>query len=157
MSQIRPIGDSLPNIKVTTDSGSFHLGDYVGKPVLLYFYPKDNTPGCTIESKDFRDLYTEFQGLGAEIFGVSRDSVKSHQTFREKLGLPFQLISDADESLCNAFEVIKPMENYGRQYIGIERSSFLFDQKGKLVQQWRKVKVAGHANLVLEALKKLDK
>ena len=156
MSQVQSIGDALPSASVTTNTGSFDLAEYASKPLLLYFYPKDNTPGCTIESQDFRDLYSEFQNRGAEIFGVSRDSIKSHQNFCDKFALPFPLISDADESLCNAFGVIKQMKNYGKEYIGIERSSFLFDCQGKLAQQWRKVKVAGHASLVLEALKQLD-
>lgn len=156
MPQVQSIGDPLPSATVTTNSGSFDLADYVGKPLLIYFYPKDNTPGCTIESQDFRDLYSEFQKRDAAILGISRDSLKSHQNFCDKLSLPFPLISDVDESLCNDFGVIQQMTNYGKQYIGIERSSFLFDREGKLAQQWRKVKVAGHAKLVLESLEQLD-
>ena len=126
-----------------------------GKKVVLYFYPKDSTPGCTTEGQDFRDLHTKFQRAGAVVLGVSRDSLASHEKFREKLKLPFDLLSDPDEALCRQFDVIREKSLYGRKFLGIERSTFLIDDKGKLRQEWRKVRVKGHAAEVLEAVKNL--
>ncbi len=124
-----------------------------GHWLVLYFYPKDSTPGCTTEGLDFNALLPEFTSAGATVFGVSRDSVKSHDNFCAKQGFRFPLISDSDEALCNAFDVIKMKNMYGKQVRGIERSTFLISPDGTLVQEWRKVKVAGHAAAVLEALK----
>ena len=129
--------------------------DLIGKNVVLYFYPKDNTPGCTQEGEDFRDLYKEFKKLKTEIYGISRDSLKSHEGFKTKYKYPFELISDPDEKLCNLFDVIKEKNMYGKKYMGIERSTFLINKDGKLSAEWRKVKVNGHAIEVLEAVKKI--
>lgn len=136
-------------------AGPFRLADHRGHPVVLYFYPKDNTPGCTMEGAQFRDLHKRFQKAGAVIAGVSRDSLKSHEGFKAKMGFPFELISDPDEKLCQAFGVIKMKNMYGRQVRGIERSTFLIDADGKLAREWRGVKVAGHADEVLTAVKAL--
>ena len=130
--------------------------DLIGKNIVLYFYPKDNTPGCTQEGEDFRDLYKEFKKLKTEIYGISRDSLKSHEGFKTKYKYPFELISDPDEKLCNLFDVIKEKNMYGKKYMGIERSTFLINKDGKLSAEWRKVKVNGHAIEVLEAVKKIS-
>src|SRR5688572_17582576 len=129
------------------------LSDYAGQWLVLYFYPKDSTPGCTNEGIDFNALLPKFKKLDATVLGVSRDSLKSHQNFCTKQGFKFDLVSDADEALCNAFGVIKPKKLYGREYVGIERSTFLIDPKGVIRQSWRPVKVPGHAQAVLDALK----
>ncbi len=126
-----------------------------GAPYVIYFYPKDNTPGCTQEGQDFRDLYPKFKRLGVAIFGVSRDSLKAHENFKAKFEFPFELISDPDEELCNLFDVIRMKNMYGKQVRGIERSTFLVDGKGVLRREWRKVKVPGHAEEVLAAAKEL--
>ena len=139
----------------TTNAGEFRLSAHKGHPVVVYFYPKDNTPGCTMESQQFRDLHDAFRKAGATVIGVSRDSLKSHAGFRQKFELPFELISDADEKLCSQFDVIKMKNMYGKQVRGIERSTFLFDKEGQLVREWRKVKVDGHAQEVLDAVKAL--
>ena len=130
--------------------------DLIGKNIVLYFYPKDNTPGCTQEGEDFRDLYKEFKKLKTEIYGISRDSLKSHEGFKTKYKYPFELISDPDEKLCNLFDVIKEKNMYGKKYMGIERSTFLINKDGKLSAEWRKVKVNDHAIEVLEAVKKIS-
>ena len=130
--------------------------DLIGKSYVIYFYPKDNTPGCTQEGEDFRDLYKEFKKLKTEIYGVSRDSLKSHEGFKEKYKYPFELISDTEEKLCNLFDVIKEKNMYGKKYMGIERSTFLINKEGKLSAEWRKVKVNGHASEVLEEVKKIS-
>jgi len=130
--------------------------DLIGKNVVLYFYPKDNTPGCTQEGEDFRDLYKEFKKLKTEIYGISRDSLKSHEGFKTKYKYPFELISDPDEKLCNLFDVIKEKNMYGKKYMGIERSTFLINKDGRLSAEWRKVKVNGHAIEVLEEVKKIS-
>jgi peroxiredoxin Q/BCP len=129
------------------------LSDHAGQWVVLYFYPKDNTPGCTTEGNDFNALLPKFRKLGAEVLGVSRDSLKTHRNFCAKQGFEFELVSDQDEALCRAFDVIKPKKLYGREYVGIERSTFLLDPEGRLHQEWRGVKVPGHAQAVLDALK----
>lgn len=126
-----------------------------GKAYVLYFYPKDSTPGCTAESQDFRDRYADFQRRGVEVFGVSRDSLASHEKFKAKYELPFELISDPDEALCGLFDVIKEKNMYGRKVMGIERSTFLIDAKGVLRQEWRKVKVKDHVDEVLQAVESL--
>lgn len=141
--------------KATSDT-EVRLSELKGRNVVLYFYPKDSTPGCTTEGQDFRDLYPEFQALDTEIFGISRDSLRSHENFRNKQSFPFQLISDPDESLCKIFDVIKLKKLYGKEYLGIDRSTFLIDKQGILRKEWRKVKVAGHAAEVLEQVKALS-
>jgi len=138
-----------------TGNKTFTLSDYKGKTIVLYFYPKDNTPGCTTEGIQFRDLYPQFQQANADIFGVSRDSMRSHEGFKSKLELPFELISDPDETLCIMFDVMKMKQMYGKQVRGIERSTFVIDATGKLVKEWRGVKVPGHIDEVLEFVKTL--
>ncbi len=131
------------------------LSSLKGSNIVIYFYPKDSTPGCTTEGQDFRDLYAEFQALDTEIFGISRDGLRSHENFKGKQSFPFELISDKDEAVCQLFDVIKLKKLYGREYMGVERSTFLIDKEGVLRQEWRKVKVKGHAAEVLEAVKAL--
>ncbi len=138
-----------------TGGSTFRLSAHKGHPVVLYFYPKDNTPGCTTEGADFRDRYKQFSKAGAVIAGISRDSLKSHEGFKAKMEFPFELISDADEKLCTQFGVIKMKNMYGKQVRGIERSTFLIGADGKLAREWRGVRVAGHADEVLEALRAL--
>ena len=151
----------MPGTKVhdfsipATGEATFRLSDHLGHPVVLYFYPKDNTPGCTTEGADFRDLHKQFAKLGAVVAGVSRDSIKSHEGFKEKMAFPFPLLSDADEKLCTQFDVIRMKNMYGKKVRGIERSTFLVGADGKLVREWRKVKVDGHAAEVLAAVKEL--
>ncbi|SET69848.1 peroxiredoxin Q/BCP [Marinobacter segnicrescens] len=123
--------------------------------VVIYFYPKDNTPGCTSEGQDFRDLHDQFQAHDTVIFGVSRDGLKAHENFRAKYEFPFHLICDKDESVCGLFDVIKLKKLYGKEYMGIDRSTFLIDKEGRLRKEWRGVKVKGHAQEVLEAVKAL--
>ena len=147
-------GDKTPDLALTLGSGaSARLSDYRGKWLVLYFYPKDSTPGCTTEGNDFNALLTKFRRAGADVLGVSRDSVKSHANFCEKQGFRFDLVSDADEALCQAFDVIREKNMYGRKVLGIERCTFLLDPQGRIAEEWRKVKVAGHADAVYEALK----
>jgi len=150
------LGKPVPDFELPgTGDTRFRLADMKGKAVVLYFYPKDNTPGCTSESQDFRDLYPEFVGAGAEVFGISRDSLKSHENFKAKYSFPFELLSDADESACKLFDVLKEKFMYGRKTMGIERSTFLVGKDGKLAKEWRKVRVAGHVDEVLEAVRAL--
>lgn len=137
---------------LTTSGGTFTPADLQGQWTVLYFYPKDATPGCTMQGLDFRAHYGEFQKLGAQIFGVSRDSLASHERFCEKQDFPFALVSDPEEILCRAFDVIKEKKLYGKVGFGIERSTFLLDPQGDIVREWRKVSVVGHAQEVLEAL-----
>ena len=138
-----------------TGDKTFVLSDYAEKNIVLYFYPKDNTPGCTTEGIQFRDLYPQFQQANTEIFGISRDSLRSHEGFKSKLEMPFQLITDPDETLCLMFDVMKMKNMYGKQVRGIERSTFVIDGTGKLVKEWRGVKVPGHVDQVLEYVKTL--
>ena len=138
-----------------TGDQTFQLSDYKGKNIVLYFYPKDNTPGCTTEGIQFREMYPQFQQANTEIFGVSRDSIRSHEGFKAKLDMPFQLISDPDETLCTMFDVMKMKNMYGKKVRGIERSTFIIDESGKLVKEWRGVKVPGHIDDVLEFVKAL--
>lgn len=133
-----------------TGGQSFRLAGRPARYTVLYFYPKDNTPGCTTESMAFRDLHPQFQQAGVEIYGISRDSLRSHDGFKSKLGLPFELISDSDEAVCLQFGVMKMKQMYGKTVRGVERSTFLIDAEGKLVKEWRGVKVAGHVDEVLE-------
>ena len=146
--------DSVPDLEFTLSDGSIaRFSDYAGRWLVLYFYPKDSTPACTQEGIDFRDLAAKFKRAGATILGVSRDSVKSHQNFCAKYEFPFDLISDADERVCRAFDVIHEKTMYGRKVLGIVRSTFLIDPAGRIVQQWRGLRVPGHAAAVLDALK----
>ncbi|WP_417544218.1 peroxiredoxin [Marinobacter sp.] len=138
-----------------TGDQTVRLADLRGKNVVIYFYPKDNTPGCTTEGQDFRDQMKTFAELDTEIFGVSRDGLKAHENFRKKFEFPFHLISDKDEALCKLFDVIKLKKLYGKEYMGIDRSTFLIDQDGVLRKEWRGVKVPGHVDEVLAAVKAL--
>ena len=152
MAQLK-IGNKVPALSGTTQAGAaLKLADLKDQWVVLYFYPKDNTTGCTREAGEFRDLYTKFKRRGAAIVGVSRDSARSHSGFKEKLGLPFTLVADTDEAWCKAFDVIRMKKLYGREYLGIERSTFLIDPAGKLRAEWRGVKVPSHAQAVLDAI-----
>ena len=139
----------------STGDKTIRLKDLRGQNVVIYFYPKDSTPGCTLEGQDFRDLHTRFRRRKTVILGVSRDSIASHEKFRAKQSFPFDLLSDPDEKLCRQFDVIREKNMYGRKLMGIERSTFLIDADGKLRREWRKVKVKGHAAEVLEAVKEL--
>jgi len=149
-------GKKVPAFKLpATGEQELGLADFKGRKLVLYFYPKDDTPGCTTEGQGFRDHYEDFQEAGAEIVGVSRDSVAKHEKFKAKYDFPFELISDPDEELCNIFNVMREKNMYGRKVMGVERSTFLIDEKGVLRQEWRKVKVPGHVEEVLEAVKSL--
>ena len=148
----KPVPDfELP----ATGDKTVRLSDLRGKNVLIYFYPKDNTPGCTLEGQQFRDHIAEFEQLNTVIFGISRDSVKTHENFKNKQAFPFDLLSDKDETVCNLFGVIQLKKLYGREYMGVDRSTFLIDAEGVLRQEWRSVKVKGHVDEVLTALKAL--
>ncbi len=152
MTLDQPVPDfSLP----ATGNQTFTLSRARGKPLVLYFYPKDNTPGCTTEAQQFRDLHGEFRRLGCEVYGISRDSVKSHDGFKAKLKLPFELLSDGDEAACALFGVIKQKVLYGKPVRGIERSTFVVDAEGVLRREWRAVKAPGHAAEVLEFVNSL--
>ena len=147
------VGKRVENFNLpATGDQNLSLSDFSGRSLIIYFYPKDNTPGCTREGQDFRDLYSQFQKLGADILGVSRDTVRVHGNFRKKHEFPFHLLSDGDELLCKQFDVIHEKKMYGRTYMGLVRSTFLIDSKGVLIQEWRKVRVPGHAQAVLEAI-----
>ena len=139
-----------------TSEKTVKLSDLKGKQVVIYFYPKDSTPGCTTEGQGFRDHYADFQAANTEIFGVSRDSLKSHEYFKSKQGFPFELLSDKDEALCQLFDVIKLKKLYGKEYLGVDRSTFLIDKDGVLRHEWRGVKVPGHVEAVLEQAKALN-
>ena len=155
MPKVEP-GAKVPQFSLPATGGdSWRLKDAAGRALVIYFYPKDMTSGCTRESQDFRDLHAALRKAGAEIVGVSRDSVASHEKFKAKEALPFTLLSDEKEEVCKLFDVIKEKNMYGRKYLGIERSTFLIDPKGVLRREWRKVKVPGHAEEVLEAAKSL--
>ncbi len=150
--KVAAIHAAIDNIRLpATGDQMLGIGDFPGQQLVVYFYPKDNTPGCTTESQDFAAHYQAFRDCNTEILGVSRDSLKSHENFRAKYQLPFALLSDTDEVLCRYFDVIKEKNMYGRKLMGIERSTFLIDAEGKLRQQWRKVKVPGHVEAVLAA------
>jgi peroxiredoxin Q/BCP len=150
------VGSPAPDFTLPRDGNlTLSLSQLKGKNIVLYFYPKDDTPGCTLESCGFRDSYKEFQKLDTEIIGVSKDSVESHDKFKDKFNLPFPLVSDKSDKLCEAFEVWKEKSMYGKKYMGIERSTFLIDAQGVLREIWRGVKVPGHIEDVLHAVKKL--
>jgi thioredoxin-dependent peroxiredoxin len=155
MSKIKP-GTRVPDFSLPmTGGGTWSLKDAAGKNLVIYFYPRDMTSGCTRESQEFRDLAATFRKAGTQIVGVSRDSVASHDKFAAKESLPFPLLADTEEKVCKLFDVIKQKSLYGRKYLGVERSTFLLDAAGRLKQEWRKVKVPGHAEEVLEAAQRL--
>lgn len=140
-----------------TSGQTFSLAALKGKQVVIYFYPKDSTPGCTTQGQGFRDLHEAFKAANTEVFGVSRDSLKSHENFKAKQAFPFELISDKDEAVCQLFDVIKLKKLYGKEYLGVDRSTFLIDKDGVLRQEWRGVKVPGHVDAVLAAAQALNK
>jgi thioredoxin-dependent peroxiredoxin len=148
------INKKVPSFKLLgTSDLHFNLSDYKGRYLVIYFYPKDATPGCTTQGVNFRDAYKKFLALDTEIFGISRDTLKSHENFKEKFTFPFELLSDEEEKACELFGVIKMKNMYGKQVRGIERSTFIIDPDGKLIQAWRGVKVEGHVKEVLQFIK----
>jgi peroxiredoxin Q/BCP len=149
------IGKKAPQFTLEGTGGSWSLSDGTGSAVVIYFYPRDSTPGCTQEGADFAAVYPQFKRAKASIFGISADTVASHQKFKQKMGFPFELLSDADKKVCKLYDVIQEKSMYGKKFLGIERSTFLIDGKGVLRQGWRKVKVNGHAAAVLAAVKAL--
>jgi peroxiredoxin Q/BCP len=149
------IGKKAPRFTLEGTGGSWSLNDGAGSAVVIYFYPRDNTPGCTQEGEDFAAVYPQFKRAKALIFGISADSVGSHQKFKGKMAFPFELLSDPDKGVCKLYDVIQEKSMYGKKFLGIERSTFLIDGKGVLRQEWRKVKVNGHAAAVLAAVKAL--
>lgn len=150
------LNQPAPNFQLPTTGGNtFQLSNYLGKTVVIYFYPKDSTPGCTTQGIQFRDAYPQFQQHNTEIFGVSRDSLKSHENFKAKFTFPFELLADTEELACSLFNVIKMKNMYGKQVRGIERSTFVIDKNGTLVKEWRGVKVDGHAAEVLNFIQTL--
>ena len=152
--KIVEIGKKVSNFKAkSTNENEFNLKDFQDGFIVLYFYPKDNTPGCTQEGIDFSNNYRKFKNLNTEIIGISKDNIKSHENFKKKYKYKFDLISDEDEKICKMFDVIKEKNMYGKKYMGIERSTFIIDKKGKLVKEWRKVKVKGHVEEVLKFIK----
>ena len=155
MSGIK-VGSKVQNFSLEgTSNLQFNLNDFAGKNIIIYFYPKDSTPGCTNEGIDFKDLYESFINLNTEIFGISRDSLKSHENFKAKYNFPFELLSDPDEVACQLFDVIKMKNMYGKQVRGIERSTFIINIQGELIQEWRGVKVNGHVVEVLDFIKNI--
>ena len=151
------LNQPIPDFELPSTGGkSFKPSDYRGKTLVIYFYPKDSTPGCTTQGQQFRDAYADFQAAHAEIFGISRDSLKSHESFKAKFSFPFKLLSDADERACGIFDVIKQKNMYGKQVRGIERSTFVIDADGVVVREWRKVKVDGHVAEVLNFVQSLQ-
>lgn len=151
------IGQPVPEFTAAaTGDQQVTLSDYRGRQLVIYFYPKDSTPGCTTEGGDFRDRKTDFDDANTVILGVSRDGLRAHENFKAKQGFNFELISDKDETLCRLFDVIKLKKLYGKEHLGIERSTFLIDTDGKLAREWRKVKVKGHVEDVLEAARELN-
>ncbi len=149
------LNEKVPHFTGQTNDGVFDLNNIIGKNLVIYFYPKDSTPGCTIESKAFRDHYGDFKKLNTEIIGISRDSIKSHCNFIEKQSLNFPLISDEDESICKLFDVLKEKSMFGKKYFGIVRSTFLIDAEGILRHEWRDVSVMGHVKDVLNCVRDL--
>ena len=154
-TQVPMQAKNIDDAALESTAGPFRLSDHHGHSVVLYFYPKDNTPGCTTEGQQFRDLHAEFQKANCVVYGISRDSLKSHENFKAKMAFPFDLLSDAEESACQAFDVIRMKNMYGKKVRGIERSTFVIDSKGVLRREWRGVKVPGHAEEVLEYVKTL--
>ena len=151
------VGRQVPDFSAALTSGkTFQLSAYAGRHLVLYFYPKDDTPGCTTEGGDFRNHYAAFQAAGSDIVGISRDSLKSHENFKAKMQFPFELLSDPEETVCTLFDVMKLKNMYGKQVRGIERSTFLIDPQGVIAAEWRKLSVAGHAAAVLETVRSLS-
>ena len=150
------VGKKCPSFEAEcTSNMRLSNKDFIGRNLILYFYPKDSTPGCTSEGQDFRDRYKLFKNLNTEIIGISRDSIKSHENFKLKQSFPFELLSDPEEKVCKAFDVMKLKSMYGREYIGIDRSTFLINKNGKVIKEWRSVKINGHVQEVLDAVKEL--
>ena len=150
------LNQTITDFELPATSGKqFKLSDYVGKKLVIYFYPKDSTPGCTTQGMQFRDYYADFQSANTEIVGVSRDSLKSHENFKAKFSFPFELLADVEELACGIFDVIKMKNMYGKQVRGIERSTFVINEKGVLVQAWRGVKVDGHVQQVLQFIQSI--
>ena len=150
------VGLKVPEFELaSTGSRTFKLSQEQGSPLVLYFYPRDNTPGCTTEGQEFRDLHDEFARRGCAVYGVSRDTIKSHEGFKSRMNFPFELLSDTDESVCNLFGVMKMKNMYGRKVRGVERSTFVIDRHGVVRREWRGLKVPGHAREVLEFIKSL--
>lgn len=147
------VGKKIPKFTLPATSGKEITSDDL-KNSILYFYPKDSTSGCTMEGENFRDMYNKFKKLGITIYGVSRDSIKSHEKFKEKYNFPFELISDEDEKLCKSLDILKQKSLYGRKYIGVDRSTFYINKDGKIQNEWRGVKVPGHVEEVLETVAK---
>lgn len=147
------VGDSVPDFTIASSSGKdFKLSEHKGKKIVLYFYPKDNTPGCTIEGHEFTALKNQFTEKNTEVYGISRDSIKSHCGFIEKQGYKIELLSDEDENLCRIFDVIKEKNMYGKKVMGVERSTFVIDEQGRLLKEFRKVSAEGHAESVLNSI-----
>ena len=155
MSRKIAVGGNAPQFALESTDGAFSLGDAKGSTVVIYFYPRDNTSGCTQEGLDFSALHAQFKRAKALIFGISPDSVASHEKFKEKMSFPFELLSDPDQKVCKLYDVIQEKSMYGRRYMGVERSTFLIDGTGVLRHEWRKLKVKGHAEEVLAAVKAL--
>lgn len=154
--EISMLNHKVPDFQLPATSGkTFLLSNYLGKNLVIYFYPKDSTPGCTTQGIQFRDKYADFQASNTEIFGISRDNLKSHENFKAKFSFPFELLADTEELACTLFSVIKMKNMYGKQVRGIERSTFIIDQNGVLVKEWRGVKVDGHIEEVLNFIKSL--
>ena len=150
------LNTTVTNFELPATSGTnFKLSNYLGKTLVIYFYPKDNTPGCTTQGMQFRDHYAAFQALNTEIFGISRDSLKSHENFKAKFSFPFELLADTEELACGIFGVMKMKNMYGKQVRGVERSTFVIDKNGVLIKEWRGVKVDGHAQEVLNFIQSL--
>jgi peroxiredoxin Q/BCP len=154
MSKIA-VGKKAPAFTLEGTAGKWSLAQAAGSSVVLYFYPRDNTPGCTQEGQSFTEAFSQFKKLKASIFGISPDSVSSHEKFKSKMGFPFELLSDADQTVCKLYDVIQEKSMYGKKYMGVERSTFLIDANSVLRAEWRKVKVNGHAEAVLAAVKAL--
>ena len=152
------IGDIFPDFTLKDENNNdFNLSENLNdKHLVIYFYPKDSTPGCTTEGQEFRDAYKQFKSLNTEILGVSRDSIKSHENFKAKQEFPFELLSDPEEKVCKAFDVMKLKSMYGREYIGVDRSTFIINSEGKVINEWRSVKVKGHVDEVLEVIKSIS-
>lgn len=149
------VGKAAPDFTLPATGGDFSLQAARGRNLVLYFYPRDDTPGCTLEGEDFRELHARFARAKTQVVGISADTLASHEKFKAKMKFPFELASDADKRVCKLFDVIREKSMYGRKFLGLERSTFLIDTQGKLTREWRKVKVNGHAAEVLEAVKSL--
>ena len=156
MTDTLTLNKAVPDFKLPATSGvAFQLSNYIGKNLVIYFYPKDSTPGCTTQGIQFRDAYADFQNLNTEIFGISRDTLKSHESFKAKFTFPFELLADTEELACALFGVMKMKNMYGKQVRGVERSTFIIDKNGTLIREWRGVKVDGHAAEVLNFIKSI--